>query len=133
EYAFDSKASAQDPQLSRGEHGLGGRGKRPEAVAQLGPQRLQLMWIVDPRQTTVDVELALVRWNEVVRQVVREIDGDVRGHELRRAIALDEMPHRFVEHSQVHIEADGMYEARLLRSQQIAGAAELQVLQRDPI
>src|SRR4029078_7737482 len=40
-------------------------------------------------------------------------------------------PHRLTEHAEVHVEADGVDEAGLLRSKEVAGAAQLEVLERD--
>src|SRR4051812_38189427 len=88
EYAFDPEASTENSQLCGCEHRLRGNGKRPEAVAQLGPKRLELVGVLDSREATVDVQLGFVRRDEVVREIVREIDGYIGRDELRRAIAL---------------------------------------------
>ena len=41
--------------------------------------------------------------------------------------------HRLVEHSQIELEAHRLHESRLLRAEQIAGAAELEILERHAI
>src|SRR4051794_17746959 len=133
QHGLDIRCAAEDAEDGRDKKCAGRLGQNSEPVADLFPQRFYLPDVRQVRKPPINVELGVLGRYVVVWQVRGHIERDVRRLELGRVIAAQYPLDGLVEHPKVHVETDGVDEARLLGSQQVASAAQLEILERDLI
>src|SRR6266404_980358 len=90
-----------------------------------------------PRQPPVQIELRVIIGDVLVRQMRRRVQRHIRRRPLFRHPP-PPVPHPpptdgFFEPPQIHVEADRLHVTRLLTSEQIPRATELQIPQCDAI
>ena len=90
-----------------------------------------------PRQPPIQIELRVVIRHVIIGEVRRSIQRDVRRRPLfplrPSPFAAFQRAHRLFQPAEIHVEADGLDVPRLLTSQQISGAPQLEITQRDAI
>ncbi len=77
----------------------------------------------------VHVQLGLLDVDVVVREIVRNVHRHVGRHEFGAAFSSHEPVYGLVQHTEIEIEADGLYEARLFRPEQVPRPAHLEILE----
>ncbi len=122
--------AAQQPERRDGEKGPYGLGRLPVPVLELGGDGGEVVGRTDLGKPLVHLEPQPFRLDVVDRQVRldRELDPHL-GLGLGRVAA--ELLDGLADESQVQVEADVGDVARLLATEQVAGATDLEVLERD--
>src|SRR6267142_1694703 len=104
--------------------------ERPEAIAELGTERFERIEVAQARHAAVDVQLLIAIGDVLVGHERREV-----ARHLRLGAAHDGRPlkllHHLVDHPAIEVEADAGHEAVLLRSEQVARPANLEIPHRD--
>src|SRR6266480_4787568 len=131
QHRLDIGRSAKDAQQSRRKKATRRFRQHAEAVSDLVFQRSYLGDFRHVSKAPVDVELCVLRDDVFVGKIGRHVDRDLRRLQSRRSVAAKKAGNRFVEHPQVHVESDRVHETRLLGSEEIAGTAQLEILERD--
>ena len=126
----DQPLDAQDADFGRLQQPLGGVRRGAVAVGQFGPEVVELLLVAQSRETAVDLDAQLLARHVVARQVGRpgQIDVHLDGG-LRRLVL--QLPHGVFEQLAVHLVADGGDVPRLLRAEDVAGPANLEVAHAD--
>ena len=96
-------------------------------------QFFDVLWHAERREPAVHVELGVLRQDVVVGQDGREVERDVGGYPRLLAARLGQLLDGLLKQAEIEVEADGVHKTRLLRSQQVAGPAHFQVLERHPV
>ena len=104
--------------------------QRSEAVDQLGAEGLDLLLVLDVGKPAVEREPHRQVGDIILRDQHRRADGDLRRPAVgdRRGDAGLEARHRLFEHLLVELEADLLDVAGLLVAQQVAGAADVEIV-----
>ena len=105
-------------------------GQRSEAVDQFGGEGLDRLRILQVGEAAVEAEAELEVGDVALRDHHRHADGDLRRPLalLRRLRAALQGRHRLLEHLLVELVADFPDMAGLLLAEQIAGAADVEVV-----
>ena len=128
--AFDVARRAQHAQPAQLEQRDRGRRELAEAVEHLQHQVVEPREVAGLGEPAVEIELLVLVGDVVVRQVRAPVGQEPRlGLDLAR-LALQRR-HRLLQQLHVQIEPQAHDEPALLGPQQVAGAADLQVLERD--
>ena len=130
---LETECRSEDAKVRHVQQGLGLGRKGPEALAQFISQPINVAGCERPRQSPVQIQLHVVVGHEAVGEMRRTVQHHVRRRGLLRHPLAPQTPHRLLQPPHVEVEADRVGVARLLRPQQIAGAADLEVLERDPV
>ena len=102
---------------------------RPEAIPDLFFQFVQLLAAAQARQTFVEIEPLIGVGNIVIRKISRDAEANFRIHFRQNFFPLQFL-NRFLHHLGVELEAYRGDLPRLLIAQQIARAADFQIVQR---
>ena len=129
--ALGVEPSGQRPQPDHVEQRLHRRRRRAEAVGELGPHLRDRVVPAQVRQALVDREPLIHLGNVGVRQERLDAHRDDGIHRRPDRLAL-QFSHGLGQELGVKIEAHGRDVAVLLRPQQVAGAADLQVPHGEP-
>src|SRR5690606_33968274 len=135
EDALDAELGAEEAQCGGGEQALYLDRRRSEAVAQLGADGVDLLEPLESGNAPIEVQL-LRRLGDIgVGEERGALDRDLGWREALGGalLLLLHAPDRFLEEPGVGIEAHGVEEAGLFGTEQVAGAAELEVLERDRV
>src|SRR5262245_15502647 len=129
--AHDHACLQHAAQIHDAQKAVDQRRNRPIALAQLGGEVVQLGRAAHGGEAAIEHQALMLVGDVAVGDVRRETELDLGLH-LDVAPLAAQLLHRLFHHLRVELEADRGDVARLLLAEQVAGAANLEIVRRQP-
>src|SRR6185437_10403440 len=108
-------------------------GQRTEPVPYFRAEPGDLLRLRHRRETAVNVELGILGRHVLVRYVRRNVQRDIGWLQLWTVTTTHHSLDGLLQHLEVQIESHRMHETGLLGPEEVAGATQFHVLERDPV